>query len=113
MIVPWPVQVALQAAVSDDEHVAVQREIYRARRETLRNALQGAGFRIDDSVAGLYLWSTRDEPCRTTIDWLAGRGILAAPGDFYGPPGARHVRIALTGTDERIGQAPRRLQEPS
>ncbi len=30
-------------------------------------------------------WATRDEDCRTTVDWLAERGILVAPGDFYGP----------------------------
>jgi len=111
MIVPWPVQVALQAAVSDDEHVALQRERYRARREVVRTALRGAGFRVDHSGAGLYLWSTREEPCRTTVDLLAERGILAAPGDFYGTPGAQHVRIALTATDERIAQVPARLAD--
>nr|WP_218886396.1 succinyldiaminopimelate transaminase [Kineococcus aurantiacus] len=111
MIVPWPVQVALRAALSDDEHVAVQRERYRARRDTLREALQRAGFRIDASEAGLYLWSTRDEPARTTVDLLADRGVLVAPGDFYGPPGARHVRVALTGSDERVAQVPGRLAD--
>jgi aspartate/methionine/tyrosine aminotransferase len=59
----------------------------------------------------LYLWSTRAEPSRTTIDLLAQRGILAAPGDFYGPPGAQHVRIALTATDERIAEVPARLAD--
>jgi len=34
---------------------------------------------------------------------------LAAPGDFYGPSGARHVRLALTATDERIASAASRL----
>ena len=111
MIVPRPVQVALAAAVSDDAHVDVQRERYRARRDLLRPALEAAGFRIDASVAGLYLWSTRGEPSRTTVDLLADRGVLVAPGDFYGPPGAQHVRIALTGTDERIGQVPGRLAD--
>ncbi|WUI15747.1 succinyldiaminopimelate transaminase [Kineococcus sp. NBC_00420] len=111
MIVPWPVQVALQAAVSDDAHVAAQRERYRARRDLLRPALRRAGFRVDHSGAGLYLWSTRGEPSRTTIDLLAQRGILAAPGDFYGPPGAQHVRIALTATDERIAEVPTRLAD--
>lgn len=111
MIVPWPVQVALQAALSDDGHVAAQREVYRARREVLRKALQGAGFRIDASEAGLYLWSTRDEPARTTVDLLAERGILVAPGDFYGPPGARHVRVALTATDERVARVGDRLAD--
>ena len=36
-------------------------------------------------------------------------GILVAPGEFYGPRGARHVRMALTATDERIDAAARRL----
>ncbi|WP_024799996.1 succinyldiaminopimelate transaminase [Nocardia sp. BMG51109] len=109
MIVPFPVQAAMTAALGDDAHEARQRERYRARREVLREALRQAGFRIDHSQAGLYLWATRGEPCRTTLDWLAERGILAAPGDFYGPTGAEHVRVALTATDERIAAAARRL----
>ncbi|WP_069164219.1 succinyldiaminopimelate transaminase [Nocardia altamirensis] len=109
MMMPFPIQAAMTAALGDDTHEAQQRERYRARRDVLRKALAAAGFRIDDSEAGLYLWSTRGEPCRTTLDWLADRGILAAPGDFYGPTGAEHVRIALTATDERIATAAQRL----
>ena len=41
--------------------------------------------------------------------WLAERGILVAPGDFYGPLGGNHVRFALTATDERIDAAVERL----
>jgi len=44
-----------------------------------------------------------------TIGRLADRGILAAPGSFYGPAGTQHVRIALTATDERIAAAAYRL----
>ncbi|WP_225725086.1 MULTISPECIES: succinyldiaminopimelate transaminase [unclassified Nocardia] len=109
MMVPLPIQAAMTAALGDDEHEARQRERYRARREVLRKALAGAGFRIDHSEAGLYLWSTRGEPGLTTLDWLADRGILAAPGHFYGPQGAEHVRIALTASDERIAAAAERL----
>lgn len=109
MIVPWPVQRVLRAALADDAHVAEQKARYAARRARLRDALLSTGWQIDHSDAGLYLWSTRGEPCRTTIDWLAERGILAAPGDFYGTPGAQHVRIALTATDERIDAAVTRL----
>ncbi|MGH3368434.1 MAG: succinyldiaminopimelate transaminase, partial [Nocardioidaceae bacterium] len=57
----------------------------------------------------LYLWTTRDEPCWNTLSWFADRGVLVAPGEFYGPAGAGHVRIAFTATDERIDQAVRRL----
>ncbi|HBO54276.1 succinyldiaminopimelate transaminase [Janibacter terrae] len=109
MIVPWPVQRALLAAVRDDEHVAQQRERYRARRLVLRPALEAAGLRIDDSQAGLYLWATAGEPSRTTVDRLAARGILVAPGDFYGAAGAEHVRVALSASDERIAAAAARL----
>jgi aspartate/methionine/tyrosine aminotransferase len=71
--------------------------------------LIGAGFEISHSEAGLYLWSTRGEDSWATVDWLASRGILAAPGAFYGPAGGNHVRIALTATDERVEAAVARL----
>ncbi len=109
MMVPGPVQAAMVAALTDDAHVASQREVYRARRELLSAALLDAGFTIDGSAAGLYLWCSRGEDCWQTISWLADRGIVAAPGAFYGQAGARHVRVALTASDERISSAARRL----
>jgi succinyldiaminopimelate transaminase len=109
LLVPGPVQAAMAAALDDDAHVDAQRERYRARRDQLSAAVRAAGLRIDDSEAGLYLWATRDEDCWATIDWLAGLGIVAAPGSFYGPAGAQHVRLALTATDERIAAAVERL----
>ncbi|MCV7368639.1 succinyldiaminopimelate transaminase [Mycolicibacterium duvalii] len=109
MMVPFPVQAAMVAAFDDDEHERVQRERYAHRRAALLAALQAAGFTVDHSEAGLYLWATRDEPCRQTLAWFAERGILVAPGEFYGPRGARHVRVALTAPDERIAAAVQRL----
>ena len=58
---PAPVQAAMIVALGDHGHVAAQKERYRARRIALAAALEGAGFRIDDSRAGLYLWATRGE----------------------------------------------------
>jgi len=43
------------------------------------------------------------------VDFLARKGILVAPGDFYGPAASRHVRVALTATDERVAAAATRL----
>jgi succinyldiaminopimelate transaminase len=113
LLVPGPVQDAMTAALADDAHVAEQKERYRTRRATLLTAVRSAGLRVDHSGAGLYLWATRDEDCWTTIDWLAGLGIVAAPGTFYGPAGARHVRLALTASDERIAAAAERLSGSS
>ncbi len=109
MMVGRPVQYAMTAALDDDEHVRAQRELYAARRELLRPALERAGFTVEHSQGGLYLWATRGEDAWQTLEWFAKLGILVAPGTFYGPGGARHVRVALTATDERIGAAVQRL----
>ena len=109
MLTPLPVQAAAAAAFNDDAHVQVQHEIYKNRRTKLSSALTAAGFRIDHSDAGLYLWATRTEDCWSTVKWLAERGALVAPGAFYGKAGEQHVRIALTATDERIDSLISRL----
>ena len=75
----------------------------------MRPALEAAGFRIEHSEGSIYLWATRGEDGRTSVDYLAGLGILAAPGDFYGAAAAQHIRVALTATDERIAAAAARL----
>lgn len=108
-IVPAPVQAAMVAALSDESHVAAQRERYAARRALLQPALAAAGFRVEHSQAGLYLWATRGEVCEHSVEWFAERGILVSPGTFYGPAGQRHVRVALTATDERVAAAVARL----
>ncbi|MGL5908418.1 MAG: succinyldiaminopimelate transaminase, partial [Phycicoccus sp.] len=113
MIVPWPVQRAMVAALGDATHVAEQKERYRFRRHVLRSAVEVFGLRVDHSEAGLYLWATAGEPARVTVDRLATLGILVAPGDFYGAAGREHVRIALTATDERVTAAAGRLAATS
>ncbi|HEX6756292.1 MAG TPA: succinyldiaminopimelate transaminase [Mycobacteriales bacterium] len=109
LMVPAPVLAAATAAYADDGHVAEQRDRYARRRAALRPALERAGFTVEHSEAGLYLWATAGEDCWASVDRLAGLGILVAPGEFYGPAGGRHVRVALTATDERVAAAADRL----
>lgn len=109
LIMSTPIQRAMAAALNAPDEISVQKERYRARRELMRNALVGAGFEISHSEAGLYLWSSRDEECWTSVQWAAERGILVTPGIFYGPKGERHVRVALTATDADIRRASERL----
>ncbi len=108
---PTPVQaVALTAALSDDEHAKRQRSVYAARRDQLRAALEKAWLGHHLFEAGLYLWASRPGyDCWASVQLLADAGILVAPGEFYGPAGAQHVRVALTATDERVAAAARRL----
>ena len=109
MLLPSPIQAATVAALGDPDHVARQRDVYHNRRIVLKTAVLEAGMQIDHSQAGLYLWVTAGKQCLETVSLLASVGILCAPGDFYGPSGANHVRMALTATDERIGQVAARL----
>jgi succinyldiaminopimelate transaminase len=112
MIVPGPVQAAMTAALGDDVHVAGQREVYRRRRAVLLSGLADAGLTVDGSEAGLYLWARPEvgaQDCWTTVADMAEQGILVAPGSFYGSAGRGHVRIALTATDDRVGEAAARL----
>jgi succinyldiaminopimelate transaminase len=110
MMMPTPVQAAMAAALADDAHAEEQRARYAARRARLRAALAAAGWVTEYSEAGLYLWVRRAGlDCWASVQLLAEAGILVAPGEFYGPAGRSHVRVALTATDERVDAAVARL----
>ena len=111
MLLPLPIQRAMTAALGDEKHVAIQAKRYAARREVLSSALIASGFQIDFSSAGLYIWCTRNEDSWTSVSWLADLGILATPGIFYGEAGAKHIRIAMTATDDQISQAAARIMK--
>lgn len=109
LMLPGPQQAAAVAALDDEIHVAEQRARYGTRRDALRAAVTTAGFRIDHSEAGLYLWLTRDEPSHETAGWFADRGIVVVDGASYGPTGGQHVRLALTTTDDAVATVAARL----
>ncbi|MDR6971013.1 succinyldiaminopimelate transaminase [Leifsonia shinshuensis] len=110
LMLPAPLQAAMVTALGDEEHVEAQKARYRARREALKPALEAAGFRVDRSEGGLYLWATEGRDAWDSIGRLADRGILAGPGHFYGDFYPQHVRLSLTATDERIAAAADRLR---
>lgn len=120
MIVPTPVQGAMAEALVDTADVAEQRDRYLRRMEVLSAALTEAGLLLDPlTEAGLYLWVQAPEDWvlppapnrgRALVDWFAQRGILVAPGDFYGTKSADHVRVSLTASDEAVAQVAGRLR---
>ena len=107
---PAPTQKVMTVALGDYEHVAVEKELYRERREILLAAVRGYGFELSDSQAGLYLWATLGEDCWKTVDRMAELGIVVVPGTFYGEHSTQHVRFSLTATDDKIEEAANRLR---
>jgi succinyldiaminopimelate transaminase len=107
---PAPTQKVMTVALGDYEHVAIEKELYRERREILLAAVRGYGFELSDSEAGLYLWATLGEDCWKTVNRMAELGIVVVPGTFYGEHSTQHVRFSLTATDEKIEEAANRLR---
>ncbi|MFM6980048.1 MAG: succinyldiaminopimelate transaminase [Micrococcales bacterium] len=111
MMTPWPVQKAMIAALNNDEHVAIEKELYRQRRQTLLDAIREYGFIVEHSEAGLYLWATLGEDCWKTVSRMAEIGIVVVPGTFYGEQNDKYVRFSVTATDAKIAEAAKRLRE--
>ena len=80
MIMPEPVQAAMTAALDDDAHAVEQRQRYADRRALLRAAFAEAGWTIDHSEAGLYLWATHPaHDCWSAAEWLAAEAASWSP----------------------------------
>jgi aspartate/methionine/tyrosine aminotransferase len=105
-MVPGPVQALAAAAWADDEHVAAQRDRYRDRLQRLRALLAPLGCDVPLPQGAFYLWA----PAPSGDAWsfaavLAERlGALVSPGDFYGPGGRAHVRVAAVCTEEQLAR---------
>ena len=108
---PALAQKAMIAALNDDNHVRVQKDIYRKRREILLAAVKDFGFQVADSNGGLYLWATLGEDCWKTVDRMADLGIVVVPGEFYTLGSSQYVRFSITATDAQIAEGAKRLRE--
>jgi acetylornithine aminotransferase len=95
------IQRAGAAAWADEEHVVETRERYRAKRDALLPALLEAGLRPSGGDASFFLWlrvPDGEDAEVYALRLLDDRGIVVAPGSFFGPGGEGHVRVALVPT---------------
>ncbi len=110
-MVPGPVQAAAVAAWGDDAHVEAQRARYLARLEAMAKALATVGIDAPLPGGAFYLWAPApDGDAWGLARQLAERGgVLVSPGEFYGPEGAGHIRVAVVQPDERLALVADRL----
>jgi succinyldiaminopimelate transaminase len=92
------VQHAAAAAWADDAHVDGVRAAYRAKREVLLPALERAGLRHAGGDATFFLWLDAGSGADALAARLLERGIVVAPGSFFGPTGEGFLRLALVPT---------------
>jgi succinyldiaminopimelate transaminase len=114
LMVPGPAQAAGAAALSDDEHVEVQRGRYRKRLAFMADILARAGCPVELPEGGFYLWvpvpAAQWPDAWSMAEDLARRGgILVSPGDLYGEEGAGFVRLAVVQPMDRLELVAERL----
>lgn len=111
LMVPGPVQAAAVAAWGDDTHVDEQRARYYARLVLMAEALETAGVSAPVPAGAFYLWAPAPEGDAWGLArrLAADGGVLVSPGEFYGPAGAGHVRVAVVQPDDRIALVAERL----
>ncbi|MPY93515.1 MAG: aminotransferase class I/II-fold pyridoxal phosphate-dependent enzyme [Acidimicrobiia bacterium] len=105
MMVPGPVQAAAAAALDDDAHVEDQRKRYRGRLDLGRRVFASLGIDCPSPGGGFYLWAPAPAgDAWALVDRVARQlGALVSPGEFYGPAGAGHVRVAMVATEDQVG----------
>jgi acetylornithine aminotransferase len=99
------VQRASVAAWSDEGHVEEVRALYGRKREVLGPALEAAGLRPAGGDATFFLWLAVEGRSEPFARRLLERGVLIAPGSFFGPSGEGYVRLALVPTLEECERA--------
>jgi len=91
------VQRASIAAWDDEQHVDAMRERYREKRALVLDVLARKGLRVLGSRATMYLWVSvpEGETSESFAARLLERGVVVAPGTFFGTAGDGYVRFAL------------------
>lgn len=89
-------------AWNDEAHVVQTRARYRAKRDLLLPALERAGLHHAGGDATFFLWLAGAEAAAAE---LLERGVVLAPGSFFGPQGEGYARLALVPTLEACRRA--------
>jgi aspartate/methionine/tyrosine aminotransferase len=77
----------------------------------MASALGSLGVEAEMPAGAFYLWarSPHGDAWKLAAELAERGGALVSPGDFYGPAGAEHVRIAVVQPDDRLALVADRL----
>ena len=110
-MVPGPAQLAGIAALADQDHADAQRRRYHERLARLREVLAAVGVQAAMPEGGIYLWARAPggDAWALAARLAAEAGLVVSPGEFYGPAGAGHIRVAAVAAMDRIELVASRL----
>ncbi len=104
---PLPLQAAAAAAWSDQSHVIVFRDQYKANLKLAREILD-----VEVPEATFYVWLKVDNELEFTKKLYSDFNVKALPGSFLGRDGAGkgYVRLALVYDEAKTKEALRRIK---
>ena len=105
-------EAGIAALTGDQEPVRAMGRLYRERREVLTKGLTAAGLSVFPSSASFYVWVRLPEGLKSaefSSRLLYEAGIVATPGNGFGPSGEGYARFALVREVGRLKEAADRL----
>jgi LL-diaminopimelate aminotransferase len=109
------IQVAgIEALEGDQSCVEAMRKMYAERRDVFVPGLRAAGMEVETPKATFYVWArvpAGGTSAAFTAHLLSKTGIVATPGNGFGPAGEGYVRFSLTVDKARLAEAVSRIRQ--
>ncbi|MBI2067462.1 MAG: LL-diaminopimelate aminotransferase [Deltaproteobacteria bacterium] len=103
----------IAALEGDQKCVEGMRQVYRQRRNLMKEGLKKLGWDVASCSGGITLWVATPK-CFKSKEFskkvLEECGVVLTPGNGFGEAGEGYVRISLTCADERLAEALERLK---
>ena len=111
--IPEFIQRATIRALAAEDHVGRMREVYAAKRDLFLEFFEGRGIRVAGSEATFYLWCQVPDGDTSAgfAARLLDRGVVVAPGSFFGDAGEGYFRVALVPTLDECQRAVEILED--
>lgn len=105
-----PIQaVAVAALTGDQDCVYDTMKAYEARRDILCDGFSAIGWKMDRSVATMFVWAPIPKQYESSeafvMDLVEKTGVMVTPGSAFGPSGEGFVRMALVQDKEALERA--------
>jgi LL-diaminopimelate aminotransferase len=107
-------EAGITALNSDEQLTDGLRRVYQERRDVLVPGLQKLGLDVALPQAAFYVWiavPSGYSSAAFTSHLLDKAGIVTTPGNGFGAEGEGYIRMTLTTSKERLGEAVERIRK--